>query len=92
MNLIPQGKSGQMIFVGIMTAIMVFIVLVQFISPLKDQITTARDIDNLNCTSTFNSVGTKASCVVIDWYLPYFLAAGIAVSVGFITQRKYVQT
>jgi len=86
-----MNKNGQMIFIGIMTSIMVFIVLVQFISPIKSQIDTARNIDNLNCTSTTNSVGTKASCIIVDWYLPYFLAAGIAVAIGFITQRKHVQ-
>ena len=86
-----MNKSGQMIFVGIMTAILVFIVLVQFIPVIKSQIDTARSTDGLNCTSSTNSVGIKASCVVVDWYLPYFLAAGIAVSVGFITQRKAVQ-
>ena len=84
-----KQKKGQQIFIGIMTAVLVFIALVQLINPIKDQVTTARS--TMDCTNTDISTGTKGACVIVDWYLPYFLAAGIAVSVGFITQRRYVQ-
>lgn len=83
-----RNKKGQQIFIGIMTAVMVWIALVQLITPLKSFITTARS--DLGCGGAGLSTGTAASCIIVDWYLPYFLAAGIAVSIGFITQRKYV--
>ena len=85
-----NGKRSQMIFVGLMTAVMVFIVLIQFIPSLTGQVNMARDNEHLNCTSTAISTGTRMSCVIVDVYLPYFLAAGIAVSIGFLTQKKYV--
>jgi hypothetical protein len=91
LNKLRRNKKGQQIFIGIMTAILVFITLVVLISPIKDQVTTARNSDNLNCSSSTITTGTKAGCILVDWYLPYFIAAGIAVSVGFITQRKYIQ-
>ena len=61
-----MNKRGQQIFIGIMVAVMVFIVLVQFINPIKGQIDTARNTDNLDCTNTANTVGTKGSCVIVD--------------------------
>ena len=86
---IMKQKGGQMIFIGIMTAILVFVALVLMIEPLKYFIDTART--DLTCGAAGLSTGTNVACIIIDWYLPYFIAAGIAVSIGFITQKKYVQ-
>lgn len=83
-----RNKKSQQIFIGVMTSVMLFIVLVVLIQPIKDEVTDART--TLNCTSPTITTGTKASCILCDWYLPYFIAAGIAVSVGFITQKKFV--
>jgi len=84
-----KQKKGQQIFIGIMAAILVFIALVQLIAPLKYFITQART--DMTCGDASISTGTKAACIVVDWYLPYFIAAGIAVSIGFITKKTYVQ-
>ena len=89
LNKIKHNKKGQQIFLGIMTAVLVFIALVQLITPIKVFIDDART--DMSCGTAGLSTGTAASCIIVDWYLPYFLAAGIAVSVGFITQKKYVQ-
>jgi predicted transporter len=89
LNKLSRNKKGQQIFIGIMTAVLVFIALTQMITPLKVFIDGART--GLGCGGAGLSTGTAAACVIVDWYMPYFLAAGIAVAVGFITQRKYVQ-
>lgn len=83
-----KNKRGQQIFVGIMAALLVFIALVQLITPLKTVITQARS--DLSCGTAGLSVGTQATCVLVDWYMPYFLVAGIAVSIAFVTQKKFV--
>ena len=85
---ISKNKRGQQVFVGIMAAIVVFIALVQLITPIKTVVTQART--DMSCSLTNNTVGTQATCVLVDWYMPYFIAAGIAVSIGFITQKRYV--
>ena len=79
-----KGKKGQFIFLGIMIAVMVFIVLVQLITPIKDSIVDARDADHLDCTNSTNSVGTKATCVIVDFSLFYFVGVMLAVAVGGI--------
>lgn len=78
------NKKGQQIFVGIMIMIMVFIVIVQFITPIKDQITTARSPGALDCGNSTISVATKATCIIIDWTLFYYVGIGIAVGAGFL--------
>lgn len=83
-----KGKKGQMIFAGIMIFIMLFIVVVQFINPMKTQITTARSVDNLDCGNTSITVGTKATCVVTDWTLFYFIGIIMAAAATYITGKK----
>lgn len=76
---------GLGIFAGAMTAIIVFIMAVQFITPIKDQIIDARAVDALDCTNSSISTGNKATCIVVDWTLPYFIALIIATGAGLIT-------
>ena len=78
-------KKGQAIFIGIMIFVMLFIVIVQFINPLKDEITTARSVDNLDCGNSSITVGTKATCIVVDFTLFYFIGIAIAAGAGAIT-------
>ena len=89
-----MNKKGQQIFAGIGIFVMVFIVMVQFIEPIKDQIEIARDVSALDCTNSSITTGVKASCVVIDWTLPYFvwivLAAGIGI-IGSFAARKFIK-
>ena len=60
-----KNKKGQMIFIGIMTAVLVFIALVQLIGPLKYFITDART--TMTCGAAGLSAGIAASCIIIDW-------------------------
>lgn len=80
-----KNGAGLGAFAGAMTAIVVFIMAVQFIDPIKDQITDARDVTALDCGNTSISTGNKATCIVVDWTLPYFIAMIIAVGAGMIT-------
>lgn len=77
-----NNKKSQVIFFGIMMGIMVFIAMVETITPIKDTITTARDADHLDCTNSSNSVGTKATCVVIDFSLFYYVGVMMAAAIG----------
>jgi hypothetical protein len=86
-----MNKKGQQVFVGIMIAIMLFIVMVQFIDPIKTQVQDARSDTKLDCTNTSISVGTKMTCIVTDLYLFYFFGVGIAISIAFIGGRALIR-
>jgi hypothetical protein len=82
-------KRGQQIMVGIMVGLLIIIALVQLITPLKTTIVQART--DLDCTNTSISTGTKAACVLSDWAMPYYLGAGLAAAIAFISMKRYVQ-
>jgi len=82
------NKKGQAVFVGIMIAIMVFITAVVLITPLKEVINLGRDVDHLDCENESIGVGERATCILIDMWLFYFVGTCIAGGIGFITMKK----
>lgn len=82
--------TGKRTATGIITAIMVFVVVVLLITPLKDLIIMARDASHLNCTSGTISIGAKLSCIVIDIWLFYFVATVVAVAITYIFATKVI--
>lgn len=83
-----MNKRGQAIFVKIMIAIMVFITAIVLITPLKEVITTGRDVDHLDCVNESISVGNRATCILVDLWLFYFVGVCIAGGLAFITVKK----
>ncbi len=81
-----MNKKGQYIFAGIMIAIMVFITAIVLIEPLKESITLGRT--NLECSSDNITTGTRATCILVDWWLFYFIGVTIAGGIGFIVAKK----
>ena len=81
-------KKGQMIFVKIMVAIMVFVVAIVLITPLKEVITTGRDVNHLDCVNESITVGNRATCLLVDLWLFYFVGTCIAGGLAFITVKK----
>ncbi len=91
-----NNNRSQAIFVGIMVMMMVFIVLVQLIGPLKEQIVLARDTNNLDCGNSSIPASNKGACVIIDWTFPYYIgmaiAVGASVLVGFGAKKLISKT
>jgi len=87
-----MNNKGQAIFLGIMIAITIFIVVVIMITPTKEFIITARDTDHLNCTANpaTLSTGVRGTCILIDWWLPYFVGVSLAAAGALITGRKLI--
>ncbi len=81
------NKRGQAIFAGIMIFITVFIVIVQLITPIKDQITSARNPAGLDCENVSITTMTKATCIVVDTTLFYFVGMALAGGAAFLTGR-----
>ena len=73
---------------GLMFAVMYLIAAIAFIEPIKEQITIGRDSNHLDCTNSSISTGTKSTCIIVDWYLPYFVGVVIAVGMGLIGIRR----
>ena len=82
------NKKGQAVFTGIMIAIIVLIMAVQFIGPIKTQVETARNSDNLNCTNPNNSVGTQMACINTDLWLFYFIGCVVAAGIGYVYLKR----
>jgi hypothetical protein len=80
--------AGTRTFMGIVSAIVVFIITTILITPLKDFINFVRDANNLNCASGAITTGTNMLCIVFDVWLFYFFAAAIAAAVTFIFIKK----
>jgi len=86
--MVIKGKKSQLVFPAIMVFIIVFAATVQLITPIKDQIITARDTDKLDCTNTSISVGQKGACILVDLALPYFLGITLAGAASYFTLKK----
>ena len=86
-----MNKKGQALMYGLGAAFIAFVFLTQMIAPFKETIEDVRDTDKLNCTSTNLGTGSRATCILVDWAMPYYLFAGFAVAIGYITFRKLQQ-
>jgi len=88
MRKLSKNKRGQWVFAGIMIAVMVIIILTQFIGPLKNEIVSARGPTGLDCANASISTGTTMACIVVDTYLFYFLGMVFAFAMGYIFMKK----
>ena len=83
-------KAQTTIFVGIMVAITVFIMVINFIPVLKPLITQTRDSDHLDCANASISTATKMTCIIVDIWLFYFVGVTMALGFGFITGKGLI--
>jgi len=83
-----KHKKAQAILVGVMIAFIILIALIQLIDPLKEQITTVRNADNLDCANSSITTGQKSTCILVDMSMFYFVGVSLAAAIGFITLRR----
>lgn len=76
------------IFMSIMVFIIVFAAVVQLMPSIKIQIDQARDVSHLDCTATDLSVGDRASCILVDLILPYFVGMALAGAAAYFTLKQ----
>ena len=81
-----KNKGGQTLGIAIMVALFLFIVGMMSVNFLKDEVSGARDSNNLNCSGDISD-GNKLTCLAVDIVIPYFIITIISVSGGFITAR-----
>ena len=89
-KLIKNNKKGQAWTLGFMFAVMLFITVVIMIEPLKEGIDIARDSSHLNCSSPAGtlSTGRRATCILVDMWLFYFVGVGLAGAGAFLVGKK----
>lgn len=81
-----MNKAGQLVFVGIMVAVLGFMMVVAFIEPIKEQVGLAEVA--LDCDNASLSAGDAGACIVTDSYLFGFVGVCCAVLLGWIGLRR----
>ena len=76
-----KGAAG-MIFFGMMLGVMIWIAFTQLLGPVTDASGTARAVEQLDCDNASISIGTKGTCVIVDWTLFGWAGAVIASIIG----------
>ena len=77
-----KKAAGGMIFFGIMIGVMVWIAFTQLLGPVTDATGNARSVSQLDCANSSISIGTKGTCVIVDWMLFGWAGAVIAAIIG----------
>jgi len=83
-----KNKKAQAAIAGFGVAVIVFISLVVMIEPMKELIDIARDSSHLDCSNSSISTGTKASCIIIDFWLPYFSMIVLGIAGAYVMGKK----
>jgi hypothetical protein len=76
--------AGRKTINGTITAIVIFVVTTILIEPLKTLIILARDSSHLNCGAVGNSVAVNMSCILVNLWLFWLIAATLAAAFTFI--------
>lgn len=77
-----MNKKGQMVFFGMMLSVMIWIAFTQLLDPVKDASGEARSVSQLDCDNSSISMGTKGTCVIVDWTLFGWAGAVITAIIG----------
>lgn len=83
-----MNKKGQGLIFGIMLMFFALIAVTIIIPPMVEVIDLARDTDHLDCDNTTISTGQRATCLVTDIYLPYFVATALFLGGGYLVTKQ----
>lgn len=75
------------LLLALLVAGFIFFIGMGIINILKPEITTARNNNNLDCSSSTISDGNKVTCLLIDIVIPYVFIIIVAAAGGIITAR-----
>lgn len=77
-----HSKKGQILLLGMMIAVFVFIFAILAAPVLKDMINYGRG--EMDCGNTSITTGQKVTCIAIDLILPYFIGSVIFGAVAYL--------
>ena len=84
---LKNNRKGQAALVALAIGIFIFFLGLSFIDPLKDVITEARAVGQLDCDNSSITDGTKTTCLIVDLILPYFIITILAIAGAWISAR-----
>lgn len=82
MVLNKKNRRAQSALVGLMIMVFLFFATIILIEPLKEGIDYGRQ--QLDCNNPSISTGRKATCIIVDAYLPYFVAVVLAAGASYL--------
>lgn len=86
-----KNKKAQQIFVSMMISIMILILVIIMSPVLKEEITRSRNgtySGNLSTSNTAISIPNKATLIILDMSIFYFIGTLIASSIAYVSGRK----
>lgn len=81
-----RNKRGQILLLGMMIAVFVFIFAMITAPVIKEMIDYGRS--GMDCTNNSITTGQKLTCIAIDLILPYFIGSIILGAVAYIFVKK----
>lgn len=79
------GRIG--LLLGIMLALVSFVVAINLSPILKELTEQGRDADHMDCSNSSISIGTRVTCMFFDLLLPLFIAAIIFSGFEYMYER-----
>lgn len=82
-------KRGQTLMISALFSLFIFLFGIVFINFIMPEVTLART--SLTCSDSSNiSDGTKATCLLVDIVVPYFIITLVSLSGGVLLNRILV--
>jgi len=82
-----MNKKGQGWGLAIVVMIVLFISGMIFVNFMKTEVTRARNSNNLDCSNSDISDGTKLTCLVVDSVVPYYILIMFSAVGGLIAKK-----
>jgi len=81
-----MNNRGQLVFTGIMIAMLVFTMVVALIPSIRGEVVTARE--GLDCSAANLTAMQSGTCIVTDGFLFFFVGTALAVGLGYVGARR----
>lgn len=83
-----MNNKGQLTFISIMVALMIFVSGMLFITFFELEVDVLQNSSNLDCDNvTGITDGTKISCLLSELVVPYFILIILSFVGGILTDR-----
>jgi len=82
-----MNNQGQVVFLAFMIGVTILILALGLAGGLREQTDNARNSTNLDCGNSSISTFDKATCVVADANLFYFIVGLIGIAIAIIIAR-----
>lgn len=86
-----KNKRGTLVVVGLMIGLLLLVALVTMIEPIKDQVNTAKNSDNLDCSNTSISTEQEMACIQVGFTLPLWVGIGLGVALAAVGGSIYLK-